>query len=164
MWRDKNLSPQFRDHCQLLADIYLSLLSLAESSKLKLFFNTKNEIYGTNHLIKPEPDAYIVLESEKDIDRFFLDIFDDIAPVAMRKRIKQYFQYFDSDEWQDNTGKEFPNIILVCPNNRIKSHLFYYIQNKISDDSEINFYLSTWDMIKSKGLNKETLEKIKPKD
>jgi hypothetical protein len=156
VWREKNYSKQFRTHCLFVADIYLSL----NDNNMLQKFSTKTDLYGVANLISPLPDAYFIIEDR----RYFLDIFDDIAPIYLRKRIKEHFQYFNSDEWQDNTDKPFPDIVLVCPNTRIKNHLYFYIQNKIDEDSEISFYLTTWEAIKQKGLTKEVLEKVKPKD
>jgi len=164
LWRETKYSPQLEKHCLFLTDIYLSLIEFTKKLKSELHFHAKTDLHGMTNLIDPKPDSYFAIESNETIKRYFLDILDDLPPMVLRRRVKQYFEYFDSDQWQDNTDKPFPDIILVCPNNRIKNHLFYYIQNKISDDSEINFYLSTWDIVKTKGLNRESLEQVKPKE
>ncbi|MEI6040177.1 MAG: replication-relaxation family protein [Candidatus Berkelbacteria bacterium] len=164
VWREAKYSSQLQKHCLFLVDIYLSLIEFTQTLNSELHFHSKTDLYGMANLIDPKPDAYLAIENKETIKRYFLDIFDDLPPMVLRRRIKQYFKYFESDEWQDNTDKPFPDIILICPNNRIKNHLFYYIQNKISDDSEINFYLSTWDIIRSNGLNRETLERVTLKE
>ncbi|MFA4996422.1 MAG: replication-relaxation family protein [Patescibacteria group bacterium] len=159
-WRNPKYSSNFRSHCLFLVDIYISLLKLASKSELVIQFHTKTDLYGMEHLITPKPDAYFSLEDkDKDTKRYFLDIFDDIPPVALRKRVKQYLEYYNSDEWQDNTGKSFPEIILICPNPRIKSHLYHFIKNKLSDD-EPAFYLAVKDVVASKGLTRETLQRV----
>ena len=165
VWREKNYSYVFRDHCQFVGDIYLSLQNYCTEMSAKLIFRTKTEMYGVEHFIKPGPDAYVSIEYAKDdIKRYFLDIFDDIPPVAMRKRIKELLSYYESDEWQDNTEKEFPEIILICPNHRIKSHLFHFIKNKLREDVEPIFYLAIKDAVVSKGLSRETLQKVKTEE
>ena len=163
-WRDAKLSQVFRDHCLFLANINLSLLALTTKNKTTLDFKTKTELAGIKHLIQPPPDAFFSIKGKAGAKRYFLDVFDDIPPIALRKRVKQYFEYFDSDEWQDNTGKPFPEVILICPNNRIKGHLYYFIQNKIDDDSELVFYLATHEEIKIKGLGRDSLHKVVEKE
>jgi hypothetical protein len=163
VWREAKYSDQFRKHCLFLADIYFSLTAFAKKAGLTLHFYTKTDLYGMEHLIEPKPDAYFALKG-KGTKRYFLDVFDDIAPLALRKRVKQYLEYYNSDEWQDHTDKPFPEIILICPNNRLKNHLYYFIQSKISDDSEPFFYLTTREAIVTKGLNRDTLEKVKIKE
>lgn len=165
LWRDKKYSAQFRNHCLFAVDIYLSLAAFCDKYKSVMNYRTKTELYQMEHMISPEPDSYFSIKDlSGNVVRYFLEIFEDIAPLAMRNRIKQYLHYFDSDEWQDSTGTSFPKIILVCPTTKLKNHLFYYIQNKIDEDSKISFYLTTWETAKQKGLIKEALEKVKPKE
>jgi hypothetical protein len=124
IWREKTLTPEFRDHCLFLADIYLSLISLTSKTKAKLHFYTKTDLSGMKCLIVPAPDAYVAIEEESgEIKRYFLDIFDDIPPKFLRRRVNQYFTYYDLDEWQDSTNKPFPTVLLICPTKRMKNHL-----------------------------------------
>lgn len=113
------------------------------------------------HLKSPAPDAFFALKDKaEDVKRYFLETFDDIPPVFMRKRVKQYFEYHASEEWQSNTEKPFPEVILVCPNRRLKSHLNFFIKNKLSDYSELAFYLTTKEEIKTLGMGPKTLQKV----
>jgi hypothetical protein len=165
VWREAKYSPIFQNHCLFIGDIYLSLLSLTKTNATLHFF-TKTDLYSIAHLIKPSPDAYFAIKGKDNtIKRYFLDIFDDnLPPTALRLRVRKYFNYIASDEWQDNTDKPFPEIILVCPTTRLKNHLFYYIQRKLEEEPSLNFYLTTKEDIIKKGLTRHTLEKIKVKD
>lgn len=163
VWRESKYSIEFKEHCLTLASVYINLNNQINNSKSKLFFYTKVDLYDIGHLIKPYPDAYFAIENNEGIKRYFLDIFDDLPPSVLRKRVSQYFEYFNSDEWQDNTDREFPEIILVCPNRRLKNHLFYYIQNKLGEEGP-SFYLAVKEMILSKGLCREVLQKVEPKE
>lgn len=161
IWRNKTYSGEFRDHCLLLADIYLSVLTLTEEIGATLHYYTKPDLHGTKYLISPIPDAYFVIEERSGrTKRYFLDLFDDLPPRFLRTRINHYFKYYDSDEWQDNTDKPFPEIIIVCPNERIRSHLGYYIQNKLEEDSDLSFYLTTKKIIKAQGLSSKALKRV----
>lgn len=165
VWRGNKYKDQLKAHCLLLGDIYLSLLDLAEKNKVKLDFRTKTELYGMLYLISPSPDAFFALKDKAGkAKRYFLEIFDDIPPVFMRRRVKRYFEYYSSDEWQDNTGQPFPEIILACPNQRLKSHLNFFIKNKLNDYTDLAFYLTTKEAIQTQGLNKNTLEKVELKE
>lgn len=160
VWRESKYSPEFKEHCLLCASIYLSLIELSNENNLKLNYFSKVDLFDFDHLVSPLPDAYFALEDkEGEIKRYFLDVFDDLPPALMRKRVKQYFEYYNSDLWQDNTGKYFPDIILVFPNNRLKSHIYFYIQNKLNDD-EPRFYLTTKTQILTNGLNSNTIQKV----
>lgn len=159
--RDPIYTSKFRNHCLFLADIYISLLEVIAPTRATLHFSTKAELYGMASLIKPVPDAYIATkEATGTTKRYFLDIFDNMPPVAMRKRVRQYFEYCDSDEWQSSTDKPFPAIILICPNDRLKKHLTLLIQRKLESGSGIIFYLSTKECIATNGLSNGTLKRV----
>ena len=116
------------------------------------------------HLISPHPDAYFAIESKSGIKKYFLEVFsENLRTNILRHRVKAYLTYYESDDWQDNTDKPFPEIILICPNTNTKNHLYYYISQKLDEDDHLNFYLTTKEMIKTKGLTREVLEKISPK-
>ena len=165
VWRESSYSEVFKKHCLFLADIYILLLIFTKESKTELHFHTKTDLYGMEHLINPNPDAYFdIRESKDNTKRYFLDILDDLPPSMLRKRTRQYFEYFSSDEWQDSTGKDFPEILLICPNKRIKNHLYYYIRDKLKNEPDIKFYLAVKDLVETKGLTPEALEAVKPEE
>lgn len=161
VWQEHTNSKQFQDHCVFLADIYLSLISLTEKAKAKLNFYTQTDLHGMQYMILDNPDSYFSIENPNgDIKRYFLDIFDDIKPSAHRQRIRQYIYYYSQSYWQDNTKKPFPQILLICPNEKSKNHLYYYIQKKLEHEPELLFYLSTRVKIKTLGISRESLQKV----
>ena len=165
IWREKNYSEEFRTHCLFVADIYLSLFNLENVKAGRLHFKTRTDLYGDDRFLVPAPDAYFIIRGKnKQKTCSMLELLDDLPPSIIRKRIRSYFDYYDSDEWQERTHKAFPLIILVCPSKRIKSHLNYYIQSKLDEDSDLKVYLTTWDLIKEKGLHNSILERVVPEE
>jgi len=160
--KEQKCSSRFKENCLLIGDIYLSLLKLPEA---KIHFYTKTDLSGMKHLISPHPDANFAVESKTGIKRYFLEVFNEnLRTNILRHRVKAYLTYYESDDWQDNTDKPFPEIILICPTVKLKNHLYYYIREKLDEDDHPNFYLTTKEQIISLGLTRETLEKIEPKD
>lgn len=165
IWREGKLTVQFRNHCLALADIYLSLQALTAKNGAALDFRTKTDLYGMAGLISPAPDAYIAIsEKQGEVKRYFLDLLEDIPAAVLRGRVKRYFDYYESNEWQEHTGKPFPEIILICPNERLKKHLYRYIQHQLQDEPELNFYLSTRDLVAKEGLQSSVLQRVIIKD
>ncbi|NMC36281.1 hypothetical protein GYA49_04525 [Candidatus Beckwithbacteria bacterium] len=83
----------------------------------------------------------LLLKPNKQINRYFLDVFDDMSPrMLLRKRVRQYIDYFEEEIWQDKTGKPFPKVILICPDERSKNYLEKFVKNSLECD--IDFYLS----------------------
>lgn len=164
IWRDRTYSDEFHDHCLFLGDIYLSLISLTDKIGAELHYYTKPDLHGMEHLIIPTPDSYFAIEEKSGrTKRYFLELFDDLPPRILRTRLNSYFKYYDSDEWQENTNKPFPEVIIVCPSERIRNHLNYYIQNKLEENTELVFLLTTKSIIKDQGLSSKVLQKVKAK-
>jgi len=162
VWREEERTKEFRDHCLFIANIYLSLNSLATSTRATLTLFTKTDLYGRNYIVKPLPDAYFAITSQSGkVKRYFLDSFDDIPSAQLRKRVQRYLGFYDSDKWfEQYPDRSFPEIIFICHNNRAKGHLFYYIQSQLDEYLELSFYITTNELVKKKGLIKEVLEKV----
>lgn len=163
LYKETKRTETFKQHCLFLADIFLSLTEFTKKHNLKLHFYTKTDLAYMQYLILPNPDAYFATEeSELSIKRYFLDIFDPQIPrMALRKRVRQYFNYYLKGYWQHNTNKPFPEIIFICPDNVSKNYISKFIKPLLKEENEnISFYLSTWDEIKHQGIKKETLNRI----
>jgi len=163
IYSDKTASQIFINHNQLIADIYLFLLSQKEA-KDKLHFSTSADLVGYEYFPKPLPDAYIAIEdSKKKIRRFFLYIFDEGIPrYALRAKIQKYFEYADSSSWQENTeNSPFPGILLVCADEMMKKFLNSFIKNRLEEEMfEISFFLTTKEIIKSHEDANEIWQKV----
>ena len=162
MWREKDRTNEFREHCLFIADIYLSLVDLVNNTEANLNFYTRTDLYYQNYLINPHPDAYFVIESEsKDKTRYFLDVLEDIPAGFLRRRVKDYADTGVYRGWHKvYPNRLFPYVILVCRNKRMKGHLYHFIHDNISSRIDFNFYLTTKDTIRDIGMCREALEKV----
>lgn len=161
IWREHTLSDQFHTHCLFLADIYVSLVALVTKTKATLYFFTKTDLYPHDYMPTPLPDVYIAIkERNGKMKRYFLDIFDPMPQrMILRRRINQYVDYFDDNTWQETTDHPFPQIILICPDDRSKRYLHRFIQ-KTLEYSDLEFFLTTWELVKTKGMCRDVLEKV----
>lgn len=166
IWREPKLSEQFHSHCLFLADIYLSLLTLTNKTNAVLHFFTKTDLHGHDYLPNPHPDAYIAIkEKHGKTKRYFLDIFDPLPPrMVLRRRIKQYVDYFDDNIWQEYTKHSFPQIILVSPDERSKRYLFRFIQKMMEYTTDLKFHLSTWSKLRDVEIGQSSFETVKEAD
>ncbi|MCL4354832.1 replication-relaxation family protein [Patescibacteria group bacterium] len=161
VYREKALSRKFRNHCMLNADIFISLLKLTRDGNVKVNFLTETNLLGIKYVVLPEPDAYFSIESNNNSKRYFLDIFDDLPPrMILRKRVRQYLNYYENNYWQDHNKNPFPEIILVCPDNTSKNYLSKFIKKALDNTEDLNFYLSLREDVKAKGLCKEVLSRV----
>ena len=161
IWREHTLSDQFHTHCLFVADIYLSLVKLVKSTHATLYFFTKTDLYGHDYILNPHSDAYIAIkERNGKIKRYFLDVFDPLPPrMILRRRVNQYVDYCDDNTFRETTKHSFPQVVLICPDDRSKRYLNRYIQ-KILEYSDVEFFLTTWELVKTKGMCREVLEKV----
>lgn len=166
VWRESSFTQKFKKHCMLVADIYISLIKLVgrtDDGKGKLNFFAKTDLKGVAYLILPEPDGYFSLEDKSGlVKRYFLDIFDDLPPrMVLRKRIKQYFSYFEKNYWQEHMKHDFPEIIIVCPDTTSKNYLNVFIKRQLREKfDQLSFYLSLREKVKQQGLNSQVLHNV----
>ena len=158
IYTERERSPIFRRHCMFVADIYLSLFSLCEKNNALLKFLTQNDLHGMKYLVNPHPDCYFsITEKSGSTKRYFLDVID-IYPIEdeLVQRVHQYFGYYQKGFWQKNNANPFPEILLICAENRAKNFLTAVIKKRLKDDSP-TFSLSTWADIKEKGITRSVL-------
>ncbi len=162
VWKEKNLSLQFRKHCLLLADVALALLQTTKLTQANLVFLTKVELHEREDLVTPLPDAvFSITEPSGQCRYYFLDIFDELMPrMMLRKRVNQYCSYFEEENWQDEHSEDFPAIIFICAEGRAKKYLHKQIKKKLLDFEELVFLLSTAKQIQTDGTRAETLEQV----
>lgn len=162
VWRESSLSKQFQEHCLLVADIYLSLIKLTKETNATLHFYTKPELSGLKYLILPNPDTYFSIEEINGHKKaYFLDIFDPLpARMVLRKRIRQYTEYYDNEFWQDHNTIPFPSIIFICPDARSRNYLNTHIGERLTEFPDMAFYLATQEEIHKSGFNREVLHKV----
>ena len=158
LYYEKNHKQYFSNHAKLLADVYVSLRTFAETTQNTLRFVTNTDLFAMRYLILPHPDAYFTLEtSDGTKKRYFLELFLD--QLYIYKRVTQYLTYYEKNYWQFKTQTPFPEIIIICPDTFIKIRIQRKIQKKLSYDSPV-FYLTTIEQVQEKGMCPEILEKV----
>jgi len=164
IYKEDTRTQKFINRCIFIADIYLSLEENIKETKSELTFYAKTDLYGIDYLINPTPDIYFAVKnkSKEQKSRYFLDIFDpDIPRFVAKMRINEYLKYYDSDEWQSNTNKPFPNIILVLPTETLKQYAKrYLIRNVIDYYMDLTFLITTWGQIEESGVRRDVFEEV----
>lgn len=54
--------------------------------------------------------------------------------------------------------------VSLCPDDRSKRYLYRYVQKTLEYAENIKFYLSTWNYVQEKGMNREVLERVEEKE
>lgn len=144
VYREKNRSERLVKHSLLLADIYFLLKEQADKNHQQLHFYTPVDLLKHYYLPYKRPDAYIALETATETKRYFLEIIDEGMPRFMiRKRVAQYFEYFEEGIWIERTGYDNPSLLIVCPNETILHFLKRHISQVLEEAADDLFcYLS----------------------
>jgi len=100
-----------------------------------LTFLTKPELTGMAGLISPAPDAYVAVEN----NRYLVEVLSHMPLRSIKYRIEQYREYFESNEWQENTDKPFPAIALLIPDTDQTKR----IQKIVNDEPDLRFVVSS---------------------
>jgi len=103
----------------LITDICLDLQS-KNDNEIKYLSATNSDLadknYKFNFLAEMAPDLVFVKDSDGMKKYYLLEIFEPTLPqYSVRKKIKQYFDFYFSNAWEDNTQETFPTLLLVCP-------------------------------------------------
>ncbi len=165
IYREKDLSEEFKQHCCYIANIYLKLraLNTEMNGQETISFFTKVELIGYGHFPQPLPDAYFAIKQKgKNTKRYFLEILDlNIPKRALKARIRRYVES-EEGGWKEKTNNtKFPTILLITKNKYKQRNIRKLIQRiRHEEFSYLPFYLTNKDAIKEKGLTSETWEEV----
>jgi hypothetical protein len=148
----------------LIADIYLDLQKRS-NDKISFDMLTKYD-YQSEELIdnigNVMPDAYIEQEISGEIKPYFLEMFLNYPKERLRQRIKRYLFYYQSNEWEEYSEKQFPSILFVCANDQILAYVKQYTKRKMAmlDEPSLSINISTADQVKEFGITGNIWKKI----
>lgn len=162
IYKEKSLTKIFKEHCLFLVDIYL-FFSSQKDKKSKLAFCTPQELESFDYLPK-DLDAYIAVEANGEIRRYFLELFDEYRDKTgiIRYSVRKYLTYFQDGNWQANTNNSpLPSIFFVMANERRKAFASHYGKAKLSKTFEdISLFLTTKENIKFSKTGKNIWQKV----
>jgi len=132
IYKDKTVSQQFIRHSLDVFETYLELRK--KHPEIKFFTKTNLNTEAYDYFPKPLPDGFISIKSNGTTKRYFLDIFDETAlAFVIKRRIKLYADYWESDIW-DDTGEDFPEIIFICANLKQQERIQNLLEKTLDDE------------------------------
>jgi hypothetical protein len=145
IYKDKDVSESFIQHCLNLLNIYLTLRALY-GDRLRFFAKgyLKREEY--DYFPQPLPDTYFYLKTEEGREDYILDVFEDTQPFfVLIRRIKKYVQYAESGEWP---GEALPTILIVVESGSVHRRLRKRIVKELNEAyEEISFATARLDYL-----------------
>ena len=119
-------------------------------------FNFLEELKPNIIAIKSENKKHLIKK------HFLISSFERTLPnYSIRKRLKNYFEFYYSGEWENNVSKTFPVVLFICPTKAILIYAKRYTlklleENQDPDDLHIRF--ATVDDVKQHGVTSEIWE------
>ncbi len=138
-YREKERSLSFITDNLLTADIYLDLAGRS-SQKAKFDIHIKSDCPNHKYsdlLLALKPHAYITQTTVYEAKEYFVELISDQPKERLRQRIKNYLYFYQGMEWQEETGQDFPTILLICPSEELLEYIKGYAKRKLYQFDEI---------------------------
>ena len=164
LYREKERSENFISKYILLADICLDLQSKS-NEKLRFAALTASDFANPaskhNFLVELGPDL-VYMKEERSMKRYYLlKILEPTLPLySIRKKIKNYFDFYFSNSWEDNTKENFPTILVVCPTLAMLIDIKRFSKKLLSeyDDIDLRIKFSELKEVSEKGITGDIWE------
>lgn len=172
LYRDKDRSSQFMVKSMLLADIYLHLRDKSDDETIFTIV-TESDLISPDcpyNFILDEINPDLVFQKEtknknKSLKKYYLlETIDETLPRhSIRKRIKNYFDFYYSTSWESNTQESFPTLLFICPTLAMLIYAKRFTKKLLSDyeDIDLNIQFAIQQEAKEVGITSEIWEEVK---
>lgn len=118
LYRENQRSESFINKSLFLADIYLDLRAQSDDEKSFEIF-TYGDIASPNSIFYPLAELcpqLVFNKKEGSSNKYFLlEILDPNIPVySIKKRLKNYLDFYFQNTWEDIIGEQFPVVLIMC--------------------------------------------------
>ena len=186
-YRESTRSAGFVDHCILVADCCIAMDKKGAASSGNGKKNI-NYIYATQaDYADPDNGYHFLSESEliqpqlcyeKTIDTrddvvattYLLEVLEATLPrYRVRKRLKNYIEYLEDGEWQDDTDENEPNpiVMFICPTVTDLIYCKRATKRLLEEkwDEDIRMWFTTIEKVKADGFTGKIWEEVRaPED
>lgn len=115
--QEKDRSDHFIGMCQQIADIYINTRKQSnDKTSYKAIANNAFSIPNSNYNFLADTTIDLVIEETKESMKkyYTLEVMDSTLPGhSIKKRIKNYFNLYFSNSWEENIGEKFPVILIA---------------------------------------------------
>lgn len=141
LYWDKDRSDAFIERCLFIATICCEL-EKKESNMLHYEYATESDFCDpTNpfHFLKVSKlpiDLYFKKRKGRLTKHFLLTLFEQTLPrYRLRKRIRDYLEFYYSNDWKNLTNTKFPTLLFVFQTKERMIYAKRYIKTLFDDDS-----------------------------
>lgn len=171
LYRDGKREEQFIQSCILIAGTCLNLIRKSTNTSDATFsFETASDYAKENSRFNfltetaVEPSLCFIKQKNSKKTYYLVNVFDATLPTyRIRKKLKNYYDFYQSGEWENNITKIFPIILLIYST---KSVLIYAkrITQKLLEENQnpkdLHVRFATVDEVKELGITGEIWEEV----
>lgn len=163
-YREQDRSLSFISSSLLIADIYLDLKNRdSDNAKFKVYIKSDYPSHKyADFLLALKPSAYIVQNAKGDEKQYFVETLSHQPKERLRQRIKNYLYSFQGREWEEETDREFPTILIICPSDELLNYIKSYTKRKLArlDETRPIIHLTTIVKVNQTGITGDIWEEI----
>jgi len=165
LYRDNERSRSFIDEQVFLADICLKLTAINAKGEINYTFETAvgvtlNPLYEFMEDLSPQ--LLFTKKTKTESKQYILVQLDSISPkYIVKKKMKNYIEFFYTNEWEENTGQPFPAILLACETLALMIYAkrtMKWLLDEYQEPEEFDAWFAINDDIRKKGISAEIWE------
>ena len=109
-----------------------------------------------------QPVAYITQTTTDEVKEYFIELISDQPKERLRQRIKNYLYFYQGMEWQEETGRDSPTILIICPSDELLEYIKSYTKRKLYqfDEACPIIHLTTKEQINQAGITGDIWKEI----
>ena len=171
LYRDAERSEKFKNHCSLVADIYLEVSEQKHHGHIEEFplyeALTAPELISSplSTLNSLHPDLVLIKKKEEETTYHVVSILDDhIPPNQLRSKLKSFAQFYFSGDWEEQTEADFPILLVVCPTTPFlitAKRMARKILEQSQDPEDLVFRFALQDDVLKEGLTSKIWEVLR---
>jgi len=155
-YREQDRSLSFISSSLLIADIYLDPKNRAnEKVKFKVYVKSDYPSHEyADFLLALKPHTYITQTAKDDKKEYFIEVICHQPKERLRQRIKNYLYSFQGREWEEETDRDFPTILIICPSGELLDYIKSYTKRKLAqfDEERPIIHLTTIEKVSQAGI------------
>jgi len=170
LYWDKDRSDTFIEHSLLIATM-CSEFEKKNSDILHYEYVTESDVCCENnpfHFLKtnalPVDLVFSKKEKGRKIKHFLLTFFDATLPrYRLRKRIRDYREFYYSNDWENNTDTPFPTLLCVFQTKERMIYAKRYAKTLLEDDkpNDVSINVAMADDVRMDGITGGIWEEVK---
>jgi len=160
VYKEGLTSERFKTKWLFVADLHFRFQEVAQRNKMELQYLTETDLRNYAFVPLPRPDAYVVLNKKNVTKRYFVEILNSGDPYfAVLSKINKYLRYIEEGYWENHYIYDFPKILFIYPNQKIRKWLIRTLQERSEEEEiELPAYLGSRIRIERQGIDGHTWE------